>query len=100
MLKMRVVAIALTMSVWPGFSFPQTPQDGPLANTQVNVQPKSSRQALLELGIGVDPASLKAALKNQDPYIRSLAAMRLATDRITNAIPDIESALATETDRD
>ena len=99
MLKTRVVAITLAMSVWPGFSFTQTPQDGPLANTLVNVQPKTSQQYLAEHNIGLDSASLKAALKNTDPMIRGAAAMQLAKDKATDAIPDVEAALAAETDR-
>lgn len=92
MLKRRVVAITLAMSVWPSFGFAQAPQNDPLTH-------RSSRQVLEERGLGTDPTSLKVALKSSDAYIRGVAAMELATDSITDAIPDMESALATETDR-
>jgi hypothetical protein len=55
-------------------------------------------EALKDHGIDLAPASLIAALKNSDPYVRSLAANMLAQDRILEAIPQIESALAAETD--
>jgi len=55
-------------------------------------------EALKDHGIDTAPASLIAALKNSDPYVRSLAANMLAQDRILEAVPLIESALTAETD--
>jgi HEAT repeat protein len=54
-------------------------------------------EALKDYGIDTAPPSLIAALKNSDPYVRSLAAHKLAEDRVLEAIPLIESALAAET---
>jgi hypothetical protein len=67
------------------------------APTDETFRPKTSRQALQEMGIGIDPPSLKAALDNSDPFVRGLAAMQLATSKITTAAPDIERALGRET---
>lgn len=54
-------------------------------------------QALKDHGIDTTPDSLIAALKNSDPYVRSLAAHKLAEDRNLDAIPLIKNALAAET---
>jgi HEAT repeat protein len=73
------------------------------ANAQVEVPPTTPlrlltlSEALKDHGIDIAPASLIAALKNSDPYVRTLAAHKLAEDRVLEAIPLIESALAVET---
>lgn len=60
-------------------------------------RPKSSKQALAELGVKSDPESLRTALLNADENIRGLAAMRLAADKLTTVAPEIERALSKET---
>ena len=63
----------------------------------VKFERKTSREALLEKGISVDGQSLVIALKNSDPEIRGLAAMRLATDHIVMSSADLKTALLAET---
>lgn len=55
-------------------------------------------EALKDRGINRAPASLTAALRNSDPYVRSLAANMLAQDRDLEEVPQIEAALTVETD--
>jgi hypothetical protein len=71
-------------------------QQPPLINSGGG--PKSARTALMEMGIGVDSGSLKAALSNSDAHVRGLAAVALATSKDSSAAPDIESALIREKD--
>jgi HEAT repeat protein len=77
------------------FCLGQSPADSKvLPSTQPRLL--TLTEALRASGIDTAPASLIAALKNNDPYLRSLAAHKLAEDRIREAIPLIESALAAE----
>ena len=94
----RVVVVSLSVAL-AGLSLPGAAQDGPLSHTVVNAQLNGSKQFLLEHNIGLDPASLRAALKDADPMVRGAAATQLAQNKITEAIPDVEAALAAETDR-
>ena len=71
---------------------PQTTKSGLLTR-------KTSREALLEKGIGVDPKSLIEALSNPDAEIRGLAAMRLATDHISSGVPALRNAIPNESDQ-
>jgi HEAT repeat protein len=54
--------------------------------------------ALKSRGINTDPASLISALTSIDPVVRSMAANKLAEDRVAAAIPQMEAALSTEKD--
>jgi HEAT repeats len=47
-------------------------------------------------GVELTVPALVAALKNADASVRYLAAMKLAEDKVTDAVPAIEQALATE----
>jgi HEAT repeat protein len=61
-----------------------------------NVPLTSFADSLRARGIDTFPSALVAALHNDDPKIRALAAYKLAEDRHKEAIPAIEAALSTE----
>jgi HEAT repeat protein len=54
------------------------------------------KQLLRERNVSLTGEALVAALRNTDPQVRYLAALVLAEDKETNAIPAIADALATE----
>jgi HEAT repeat protein len=58
--------------------------------------PMSVADALRAKGIDLSRPSLLAALRNSDPQIRGLAAMKLAENHDADAIPEIKDALAVE----
>lgn len=68
------------------------PASGPMP------QPPTPRQFLLDHGINLKPDSLEAALDNPDPMIRGVAAMELATEKITSSAPKMKESLIKETD--
>ena len=59
---------------------------------------KTFASSLQTYGIDLSEPSLIAALRNNTPQIRALAALQLAQDRDENAVPRIEEALADEKD--
>lgn len=69
-------------------------------NAGVNLggMPQPLGDSLRGRGIDVSEPSLVAALRNIDPEVRSLAALKLAEDRYLDAVPAIEEALSLEKD--
>src|SRR6202012_2248743 len=59
---------------------------------------KTSAEELKSYGIELSEPSLLAALRNANPRVRMLAAHQLQSDRDTDALPTIESALSVEKD--
>ncbi|NJL28542.1 MAG: HEAT repeat domain-containing protein [Thermoanaerobaculia bacterium] len=55
---------------------------------------RSYEEQLAEYGVGVSKEALLAALSHPDPEVRSLAAGKLAEDRIEEAIPALRQVLA------
>lgn len=88
------IFVAFTATAQAQTASPQSPA----TTTSEHRAPKSSREALQERGIGVDPDSLMKALSHSDPEVRRLAAMRLGTDNVRSATPALKSALQKETD--
>ncbi|NUQ28548.1 MAG: hypothetical protein HOQ35_08545 [Acidobacteriaceae bacterium] len=88
------IFVAFTATAQAQTASPQAPA----ATTSEHRAPKSSREALQERGIGVDPDSLMKALSHSEPEVRRLAAMRLGTDNVRSATPALKSALQKETD--
>jgi len=88
------IVVAFTTTAQAQIASPQASAP----TTQEHRAPKSSREALQERGVGVDPDSLMKALSHSDPEVRRLAAMRLGTDNVRSATPALKSALQKETD--
>lgn len=59
--------------------------------------PTSLADSLRSKGIDLSRPSLLAALRNSDPQVRGLAAMKLAENHDSEAVPAIKNALAVET---
>jgi len=62
-----------------------------------SLTPHTTADALRQRHIGLTQAALIRALKNTDPQVRYLAALKLAENRATDAVPQMLDALASET---
>jgi hypothetical protein len=86
----RVPAAALIFIWISGFACGQTPTGaggGPLRPLADSLRAK---------GIELTEPALISALRNPDPEVRSLAAMKLGEDHDSDAVPAVETALADE----